>query len=229
MRNASRPTRVWVTRSQPGADVTAARLRERGLAPLVKPVLQAETLPNALIDLAGVDALAFTSRAAVTAFAALNPRRDLRVFAVGDATAEAARAAGYDAVRSAAGDAAALAGAIATGPDHPRLVLHPAAEEPAADLVRLLADLGVAARATTVYRTVPSDLKRAPDDLDAVLIHSPKAARQVAILANERQAAGMSAFVLSPAVAKPLMEMGFARLVVAPFPDEASLLNLLDD
>ena len=222
-------SRIWVTRSQPGADATAARLRERGLEPVAQPVLRVETLSDMVLDLNGVDALAFTSAAAVTAFAGLSPRRDLPVFAVGDATAALARAAGFEHVRSASGDAAALAAFIAAAPEKSRLVLHPAAVEPAADLVGLLERAGVHARAQPVYQTVSAELERAPAPLDAVLVHSAKAARRVAALLARNQAGAMVAFALSPAVAEPLRGVGFARLAVAPFPDEASLLNLLDD
>ena len=229
MRTASRPARIWVTRSQPGAEATAARVRERGAEPVVAPVIRVEILADAVLDLNEVDTLAFTSAAAITAFASLTPRRDFVVFAVGDATARLARAAGFEPVRSAAGDAAALAAAIAAVPDKPRLVLHPAALEPAADLAGLLEAAGVHARAQPVYRTVPTGLALAPAGLDAVLIHSAKAARRVAALLVGGLAKDMAAYALSSAVAEPLRGSGFSRLAVAAFPDEASLLNLLDD
>ena len=229
MRSASSPSRIWVTRSQPGAEATAARLRAVGLEPVVRPVLEVRPIADADLDLTAVDALAFTSGAAVSAFATLSPRRDLVVFAVGDATAERARAAGFADVRSAAGDAAGLAAAIAKAADRPRLVLNPAALEPAVDLVALLARSGVAARAQPVYRTVESALSYAPRGVTAVLVHSAKAARRVAALVGAGEAGRIAAYALSPAVAAPLGAAGFAKLAVAAFPDEASLLNLLDD
>ena len=94
--------RVWVTRAQPGADRTADRLLALGYVPVVLPLLALEAIFQPNPDLSDVWALAFTSRNAVTAFAPLTPDRALPVFAVGDATAEAARAAGFADVRSAA-------------------------------------------------------------------------------------------------------------------------------
>jgi uroporphyrinogen-III synthase len=220
---------VWVTRSRPSADATAARLIANGYAPVVAPVLEAQALGAERPDFAGVDALAFTSGVAVAAFAALTPRRDLPVFAVGDATAERAQAAGFIDVQSAAGDAQALAAAIAAAPRRPRLVLHPAALEPAADLVALLGALGVNARGLPVYRTVPTGLTQAPDNVDALLIHSPKAARLIAGLVGRETASKLSAYAISPAAAAPLRQAGFARLIAAARPDEASLLKLLGD
>ncbi len=145
--------RVWVTRTQPAADATAARLRALGHDPVVDPVLDVQPI-EAAIDLAGVDALAFTSRNGVEAFAALTREgRALPVFTVGDATADAARACGFTTVHSAEGDVAALAERIASA--HPGAVLHAAAREPAGDLAGLLRKRGVAARTVAVYDTVP--------------------------------------------------------------------------
>ncbi len=222
-------SRIWITRSQPGADATAARLLERSFEPVVQSVLRAETLKASTPDLSGVEALAFTSGAAITAFAALSPRRDLPVFAVGDVTAALARAAGFGKVRSAGGDASALAALIVAAAERPRVVLHPGALEPAADLAGLLAMAGIAARAQPVYRTITTGLDAAPEAVDAVLVHSPKAARLVAALVGGNKARQMGAYVLSPAVAEPLRQTGFMTLAVAPNPDEPSLLNLLDD
>ncbi len=222
-------SRIWITRSRPGAEATAARVRQRGFEPVVQSVLQTQPIEGARLDLTGVDALAFTSGAAIAAFAALTPRRDLAVFAVGDATAALARAAGFAQVSSAAGDAADLAAAIAAAAGQPGLVLHPGALEPAADLVRLLGEAGVSARAVAVYHTVATALERVPDDVDAVLVHSPKAARRIAALVADGRRASIAAFALSPAVAEPLRQAGFASLAVAPEPNEASLLNLLGD
>ena len=100
--------KVWVTRTEPGASRTARRLKALGHEPLVEPVLEVHPLPAA-IDLGGVGALAFTSGNGLHAFAKLNPDRGLPVFTVGEATAKAAREAGFGSVMSAGGDVQALA------------------------------------------------------------------------------------------------------------------------
>src|SRR5690606_3696589 len=100
--------RVWVTRAEPGAARTADRLTALGFEPVVVPLLTLAPLPGALNAAPPPDAvavLALTSPNGVEAFAPLIPRfRDHPVFAVGDATAKAARAAGFADVRSASGD-----------------------------------------------------------------------------------------------------------------------------
>ncbi|HKT54642.1 MAG TPA: uroporphyrinogen-III synthase, partial [Caulobacteraceae bacterium] len=217
--------RVWVTRTRPEADATAARVRARGFEAVVAPVLEARALAGAAIDLADVDALAFTSAHAVRAFAGLCDVRDLAVFAVGDRTADVAREAGFSEVRSAAGDAGALADAIASA--GVRRVLHPRGARTAADLAALLAPRGVHGRPVIVYATAPTPNAAIPERVAVVLIHSPRAAACVAERIDSASAGGMSALCISCAAAEPLAGLGFARLEAAPFPNEAALLDLL--
>jgi uroporphyrinogen-III synthase len=189
----------------------------------VAPVLIARPIA-ADIDLAGVGALAFTSAAGLAAFADASPRRDLAVFAVGGVTAEAVRAAGFGHVLASRGDVEALADVIAAA--RPSLVLAPTAREPAADLPALLAARGVKARSVVVYETTPAR-PDPPAGIDAILIHSPRAARIVAELITPAMAAALTAYAISEAAAEPLRTLPFADILAAPFPDEASLLHLL--
>ncbi|WP_253189231.1 uroporphyrinogen-III synthase [Brevundimonas sp. LM2] len=212
------PRRVWVTRARPGADRTAERLTALGYIPLVVPLLEVRPL-DVRLDLDGVEALAFTSLNGVAAFAALTPDRTLPVFAVGDATARAAQTAGFAAVRSAAGDLTALA-ALIRGEAPGCSILHPAAVEPAGDLA---ATVGPAARVRVVSVYETRDTGAAPPALwDAVLLHSPRAAR-----AMPRHLAGGIAVALSPAVAAALSDQAFAALHIADAPTETALLTAL--
>jgi uroporphyrinogen-III synthase len=213
--------KIWITRAEPGASRTAGRLRDLGHEPLVAPVLEVHPLP-ALIDLGGVGALAFTSVNGVLAFADLCPDRGLPVFAVGDTTAQAARAAGFGLVVSAEGDVDDLARVIvsATG----RLagaVLHPGAREPAGDLLGALNAASVTALAVAVYETrvLPATV---PPGAEGVMIHSPKAAAAIA----GGQIGGLTAYCISDAAAAPLRSVA-RQTVVAAEPNEASLLRLL--
>jgi uroporphyrinogen-III synthase len=226
--------RVWVTRASPGAEATAGRLAAMGFAPVVAPLLALRFIPGGEIDLTGVTALAFTSANGVAAFAARAGGRDRPVFAVGAATAAAARAHGFADVVSAEGDVAALARAIAAAGAGGGEVLHPGPAEPAGDLAGDLARLGVRARALTVYETAPSPLApRAAREVagaSAVLLHSPKAARALAAWLEAAPAPDLAAFCLSPAVAAPLAAAGLvAASHVAAEPTEAALLGLLRD
>jgi uroporphyrinogen-III synthase len=227
--------RIWVTRASPGAEATAARLEAMGFKSLVDPLLEVRDL-SPIVDLSGVAALAFTSVNGVAAFARLHGERDRPVFAVGDRTARAAREAGFADVASADGDVEALAALILDGAA--RLggaVLHPSALEPAGDLISPLVAAGLSARRLAVYET----LDRAPssstlaglDSLDAVLLHSPRAARTLLRWLAKHPAPRLRALCLSTAVAAPLGTLVQTRrlesVTSAPHPDETALLNLL--
>src|SRR5258706_8645263 len=102
-----------ITRPQEDARPLADELAARGIAVVIEPLLAIVTLPAAASDLAGdlagVQALLFTSANGVRAFAELSSRRDIGALAVGDATAAAARGVGFIAVESAGGDVKDLA------------------------------------------------------------------------------------------------------------------------
>ena len=219
--------RVWITRAQPGAARTAARLTALGFEPVVAPLLAIRPLPDALDaapDFATIAALAFTSPNGVEAFAALTPDlRDLPVFAVGDATAEAARDAGFSAARSAAGDIHALARLIAASPIQ-GLILAPGAREPAGDLPALLP--GRVIQRLPVYAAEETNAA-APADFDAVLLHSPRAARALAAILTPDVAENRLAVCISAAAAAPLGAFSFAEIRVADAPDETSILTAL--
>jgi uroporphyrinogen-III synthase len=101
---------VLITRPEPGASETAARVEALGFSAIVAPVLRIERTTARLPAAASVAAVLVTSGNAVDALP--EAYRGARVLAVGDATAERARAAGFSQVFSAAGDADALAGLV---------------------------------------------------------------------------------------------------------------------
>jgi len=227
--SVSRPT-VWITRTAPGADRLADRVRAAGFAAVVSPLLTRDPdfrAPEVPLD--DVAALAFTSVNGL-AFARLTPRRDWPVFAVGDRTAEAARRAGFTDVVSAAtstgGDAAALAERIAADwGDRRGVLLVPGAEQPAVDLAGLLVGR-VLVRAFTVYRTVETAAP-VPATFDIVLIQSARAAEVLARGLIQEAAAKSIAVALSSAVAAPIAACGFAEVRIAARPDENSLMEAL--
>ncbi|MCO8029575.1 uroporphyrinogen-III synthase [Brevundimonas diminuta] len=219
--------RVWVTRAEPGAARTADRLTALGFEPVVAPLLTLAPLPGALNAAPEPDAvavLALTSPNGVEAFAPLIPRfRDHPVFAVGDATAEAARAAGFADVRSASGDIHALARLIAAeAPPGP--LLAPGAREPAGDLPALLP--GRPVQRLPVYAAFETHAP-APGAFDAVMLHSPRAARALATDLPRAASSGRLAVCISDAAAAPLRPFDFTQIRVAAAPDEPSMLSAL--
>lgn len=230
---AGRRQRIWITRAQPGAEATAERVRALGHDAVVAPLLAVRSLPDVAVDLAGVAALAFTSANGVRAFADASAERGLKVFAVGAATAQAARAAGFRSVLSADGDVEALAEGIAVRRGELRgVVLHPGAAEPAGDLAGALEKHGVEARRLVLYETATVSLNSAEAEAlagsDAVLLHSPRAAQVLAKVLRGHPAPQMRALGLSKAVVKPLSRTRLAAKAYPSVPLEAALLNLID-
>lgn len=187
---------------------------------MVVPLLAIRPLALPTPDLTGVAALAFTSRNGVAAFATLSETRALPVFAVGDATGEAARAAGFTDVRSAGGALADLARLLER--EAPGTVLAPGAREPSGDLPARLAGR-VEVRALPVYEAVATGAA-APAAFDAVLVHSPRAGRALALL---EPLAGAVAAAISPAAAAALDGLSDLEIRIAARPDEAALLEAL--
>jgi uroporphyrinogen-III synthase len=225
-------SRVWITRAQPGADATAARVRDLGLQPLVEPLVEVRPLAPGPLDFDGVGALAFTSANAVRAFAPRSPRRDLPVFVVGAATAAAARAAGFEDVRSADGDVRVLGELVASRwSASDGAVLHPSAAEPAGDLVGALMAAGLKARRLAMYETVARSpqptLFEALPGIRFVLAHSPRGARALADVLERCSAPHLRVLCLSAAVAAPLAVAGLALVESAPAPREEALMELL--
>ncbi|KAK0334030.1 hypothetical protein LTR94_018316 [Friedmanniomyces endolithicus] len=200
-----------------------------GCEPLIQPLLAVEPLAPPLPDLDRFAALAFTSANGVAAFAALTPRRDRPVFAVGEATAGAAREAGFVAVRSADGDLTDLARLIAAELSE-AVLLAPLAETPAGDLAAALDAAqarNVAVQPLTVYRTAWA-ARVDPPAFDAVLVHSPRAAQALAAWAASSPArlAGVVCACISAAAAAPLPPLGLTT-AVSERPNETTLLKTL--
>jgi uroporphyrinogen-III synthase len=98
---------VLITRPEPGASETAARVSALGLPPITAPVLEIRILSGRLPPAARLQAIVTASGNAIPTFPPTYHR--LPLLAVGQMTAARARAAGFSWVTSANGDARALA------------------------------------------------------------------------------------------------------------------------
>jgi len=224
--------RVWVTRAQPQAAATAERLVQMGHEPVVQPLIETRIVPVASDTLAGAGALAFTSQTAIDAALSQGlvlALADLPAFAVGDATADAARRAGFKQVQSAGGTVTDLAALILAslrpwGGD----LVHLSARQPAGDLAGLLERGGRPARRVTLYETIGTSRTDIPEAVEAILIHSAMAARRAAAVISPHEAQNMCLFGLSEAALMPLNAIKFRLRAIAPIANEASILSLLD-
>src|SRR6266542_1911543 len=109
---------VLVTRPHPDDEATAAALRARGFEVLRAPMLRFEPVPFHADADAPYGAVIVTSANALRAIASHltdSPLLRLPLFAVGEHTAAAARAAGFSQVSAARGDAGALRDLLLAG------------------------------------------------------------------------------------------------------------------
>jgi uroporphyrinogen-III synthase len=237
------PRTVLVTRPAEDAGPLARRIEALGHRALCEPLLVIRFLDGATLDLDGAQALAFTSANGVRALMHTKPdapRLGLRVFAVGKATAAAARAAGFGNVAAAGGDVNSLARNIVAElrPDA-GAVVHVAGRERAGDLSAALAAKGFDSRRAVLYAAdaVESFSPATVDALrsgaiDDVVIFSPRTARGfVTLLARAglaREPERLRLVALSHRVVEAAQGPRFAAVAVAARPDQDALLDLLD-
>jgi uroporphyrinogen-III synthase len=227
---------VLITRPQPGAEETAARITAMGFVPILAPVLTIRRLPAMLP--AAVDAVVITSRNALASLP--QTLRAVPLFAVGEATAAAARRCGFETVFSADADAAALADLIGcTFTSSPaRRLLHLSGKSQGRDLARRLRELGFVVYRRVVYQAVPepalAEAARAAlgaGSVRAALFFSAETARSFVRLAVE---AGLRDSVRSTeacAIGRPaavaLEPLPWRSIRVATRPNQSELLALL--
>lgn len=208
--------RVLVLRPEPGASATAAKARDMGLEAIAVPLFTVEPVAWEAPDAAKFDGILLTSANAVRhGGEPLRSLRGLPAYAVGDATAEAARDAGFDI--AAAGDAGVdrLLGSI----DGELELLHLCGEDrrtPSAAKQRITQ--------IVVYRASPIENPDLGDIEGAVaLIHSPRAGRRFAEVAPARHSVAIAA--ISPAAAQAAGEC-WASVETAAEPNDGALLAL---
>ncbi len=231
MSGQARP-RILVTRSEPGASETAARLEAAGYEAVVEPLFVIVPIDATLPDF---DALAFTSANGVRKFAMLSPRRDAAVFCVGARTAQTAREAGFTDVTSADGDVEALGDLILARLPQGARLLHAGNEDTRGDLAGRLVSAGVAAdfvalfRAETVTAPGPALARHLAGEqvFAAALVHSPRAGEILAgMIRSAASPAPLAIAAISAAAATPLAGLAHSAAIAAS-PDEASLFSAL--
>ncbi|MDR6952012.1 uroporphyrinogen-III synthase [Ancylobacter sp. 3268] len=230
--------RVLVTRPQPDADATAARLAAAGHEALVEPMLIIEAIRGARLPEARPDALALTSvngARALGARAEWTALKHLPLYTVGWRTAQAAPEGA--APQAAGGDGAALAALLRARLPRGARLLHVCGEDRAVDLGAALAADGIAVDLFTLYRAVPAPALSGAaiaaarrGQIDAAFHFSPRTAATLVARAAE---AGISPALgrvthlcFSPKVAAPLAAAGWPVRIAAA-PNENALFALL--
>ncbi|MDE2062223.1 MAG: uroporphyrinogen-III synthase [Bradyrhizobium sp.] len=237
---------ILVTRPLPDGETTASALRAKGFAVLLAPMLRFEPVAFQDDDEASYGAVIVTSANALRAIEARlqnSPLLKLPLFAVGEHTAAAARAAGFSNVISAASDAEGLRERILAGVKAKMLkktsrLLYLAGADLARDLAGELGARGLTVVTRTTYRMVPvADLPEetrkafATDAVEAVLHYSRRSARAfteaIRAAGVEVSALALPQYCLSAGIATVLRDAGAVRIVVAASPDEGALFATL--
>ncbi len=220
--------KLLVTRPEPGASATAARLAAMGHEPVLLPCLAITLLPARLPPHPG--ALVVTSGQAVPALPAR--LHHVPAFCVGDATAAKMRAAGFTRVESAHGNAADLFRLIMAR-RVPGLHVLAVGERQGLALEKRLREAGVAVLRRKLYRvTRPRALQAdmaaclQAGGVDGALFYSAETARAFTALCPPGTQ-DMTAYALSDNVAAALESLPWGQIRVALAPTEADLMAVL--
>lgn len=208
-------TRVIVLRPEPGASETVARAQALGLHALSIPLFEIEPVAWAMPNKTDYDGLLLTSVNALRhGGAKLHSLTNLPAYAVGEATAEAARAAGFRIERAGESGVDRLLQSMAP---HLKL-LHLCGEDHkspnAAEQI---------ITAVPVYRAAARDVALKNVSEAVALIHSPRAARRFADLIGDRSTVAIAAISSAAADAAGA---GWARIAAAEQPTDEALLAL---
>jgi uroporphyrinogen-III synthase len=225
--------KLLIIRPEPGASASAKRAREAGLEPILLPFFEVQAVARDLPDPADYHALLLTSANAVRfGGAGLESLRALPVHAVGERTAEAARAARLDVATVGTSDAAAAVKA-ASDMGHRRLLWLAGADHRP---IKMPKNMPKALKVTTVIGYASGPKKLTTDaaaviaSADAVALHSPRAAQEfakaVADFGLDRSSITLAAF--SPAIAEAA-GVGWRGVAIAERPADIALLSALAD
>lgn len=229
---------VLITRPEIAASGLKQELESRGFAPLIEPLLTIEPLGQMQPLADDVQAIALTSANAVPALS--EEAKRLPVFAVGEATAKAARNAGCEQVISGDGDGAALAELIdQTCRPERGAILHVAGEVVRDDFHLSLEAKGFHIHREVVYRARPASSFSAKllnawqsHKVAAVLLFSPRTAEILVRLIIEHDLTGQvdrtAAICVSDAAATPCRELTWREICLAPQPNQDALIRALE-
>lgn len=152
------------------------------------PVLVPESMNPALPDAAGYDAIIFTSQVAIDMLGGAGAWRGKTAYAVGSATADAARRAGFTRIVQTGSDASEMTGALAAAAF--RQAFYPSAEDVSADISL---DDPVRIRRMAIYRMIPCK------DLAPELLAAARAGRRIIIPLFSRRSARTAARLMADA------------------------------
>jgi uroporphyrinogen-III synthase len=231
--------RVLITRPEREAATLAQVLATRGHQAVIAPLFHMQVLhpPDDFpAMLAACQAILVTSANGARALAEASEQRSKPIFAVGDTTASTAEGLGFHSVASASGDAAALADLVRQRLDP---ALGPLLQVSGADVAGSPAPDGFEVKRVVLYEARQADAL--PDSaraalaaraIDVATFFSPRAAEAFVQLVTAAGLAetcrAVTAIAISPAAARSLGALPFARTVAAERPTRQAVLDEID-
>lgn len=218
---------LLITRPEPGASSLADWALAEGFSPVtVSPVLEAETLAVPAPGTEDLDAVVLTSATGARAAPASAALRALPCWCVGEATAQAAREAGFARAEAGPGDAEELAAAILARHARGERLLHLRGRHGGETLEAALTAGGLRLESVAVYRMRAAEAlsPEAEAGLSArafavAAAYSPRSGRVLAqLLGGRHDLSGTVLAAISVAAAEPLCDLGFRKVRIADAP-----------
>jgi uroporphyrinogen-III synthase len=230
---------LLITRPDPDASFSAARLLAMSLTPITMPLLQRIDLDVEVPDAEGFSAVVMTSANAVRSLSeagVVNRFTHLPVYAVGLQTASEAQLHGFKTIVHVDRNLAGLADHLAHGRIEGK-VFYPCGTHLSGDLAKTVAPFGVDVLTCPTYdmvrvETVPEPVIEEIENggIDGVLLYSRRtAAAFVALVGSKISPEAhkrLAMLCFSEKVAEPLIEGRFARISLAEHPDEEAMMTL---
>ncbi len=225
--------RVLVTRPAEDSERTAEALRLAGHEPLVAPLFVVQPLRHVIPD--RVDAFIATSANALRHATLTSRHLGLPIYTVGDATAAAAKAAGFSVIHSASGDSADLANLVGTALK-PGVRIGYLAGTLRQDEALQILSAHHKLQTLETYRTVAVDVL--PEEIssnlkaariDAALHFSPRSAKDFNSLIETAGLFADADRVLHVFISPAAEVTRFTRRIVVARPNLAAMIAALDD
>ncbi len=243
---------ILVTRPQEDAEITAEILRKHGMTPIIAPMMEIVFQDNNSTKLAlekavkkNPQAILVTSANSVRAVRRLLDSQnlsekilDIPLVTVGEISAGVAKNLGFTSVSAAGGDVENMVRYVAENYPTGTYFLHIAGSVVAGDLQGELENKGFTVDRVVLYEAravekFPPQLTAAllNCELDIALFYSPRTARIFTELAKKTRVdyllKHVKAVALSEAVAEELHKLKWAEVLIAPAPDQESVISLI--
>jgi len=227
---------VWITRTLSNSENSVKSWDAEGYKTIAAPLLKLTNAPNPPNPPSADSLLVFTSKNGIFAYQGYGFNPQNKVITVGDATARAARAAGFNDVTSAQGVSSDVTALILKTVPQNTPIIHCGGAHLRGSIIEDLQAAGYGARRDLYYQTTP--IETWPDmdysALTHIAFYSPLAAQTFTNLLKQKMPNKASLDIhtlgfisISKAVDAALGDLHPAQRLIAQDPNEASMMDCL--